>query len=62
MLEIIINAADDVHSLAGNGSSRINLFHKEDKDPLPSSLVLLRDCMYFLSKYIYIQVVLVTSN
>ena len=26
-------SSDDVHSLAGNGSFRINLFHKEDKDP-----------------------------
>jgi len=26
-------SSDDVHSLAGNGSDRINLFHKEDKDP-----------------------------
>ena len=26
--------ADDVHSLAGNGPGRINLFHKKDKDPL----------------------------
>jgi hypothetical protein len=26
-------SSDDVHSLAGNGSNRINLFHKEDKDP-----------------------------
>ena len=28
-----VTSADDVHSLAGSGPIRINLFHKEDKDP-----------------------------
>ena len=46
-------SADDVHSLAGNGPGRINLFHKKRQGPLSSSLVLLRDYMFFLSKYIY---------